>query len=430
MRYGRSFPQIKVLAGVLLLLLSLCTNTARVFALPDDQLRVYESGIPYFDLTETISSCGESGALMPAGGIIDRILQSFASRESGGNPTASAPPPGTASGKYQYIDRTWGSVTQTYYPPAHAYARAMLAPEPMQDAVAYIEYTKKFNDMGGNLFNLAVSHFYPAALGDPSLLDTSPGHNGGLTVRQYADRFVADVSGTTGLDIQLHYRDAPEFDTHLQRVGGQTTSVPTTPATSGGCSGPNTSINVQCPANLVEHPQHPGYFDMPAAPAGEYVLQPVSHPDRHHGSRELVCAIYSVALAFNQATGGASKLQIGDLNAGGHSTHKYGVAVDLSGAGEFQAASHIDDWKGTYSKEWTLVLGDLFLKTGTIKNIWWCGPGSVDDGVTSNDQALDELVAMAAGKLGPGGQIKCIDGHHDHFHIDLKDEFRKPEWTP
>src|SRR5690606_2328989 len=97
-----------------------------------------------------------------SGGSLERYLQVLASNESGGNPTA-ANPAGGAYGKYQYIQSTWQSVASTYYPPATQFATANLAPEEVQDAVAYLEYSVKFKTFNGDVFKMAVSHYYPAA---------------------------------------------------------------------------------------------------------------------------------------------------------------------------------------------------------------------------------------------------------------------------
>src|SRR5690606_21463058 len=103
---------------------------------------------------------------------------------------------------------------------------------------------------------------------------------------------------------------------------------------------------VTCPATLEPHSSKAGYFKMPEAPNGEYTIYS-SESDRY-GSKQLVCVLYSVGLAFNTAMQGKSKLRIGDLNASGHKSHNTGIAVDLSGNGELQVASHNKSWKGRY----------------------------------------------------------------------------------
>jgi hypothetical protein len=118
---------------------------------------------------------------------------------------------------------------------------------------------------------------------------------------------------------------------------------------------------------------------------------------------------------------GRSKLRIGDLNASGHKSHNIGIAVDLSGNGEIQAASHIAAWKGRYDKEATIMLGKLFADTGVLRNIWWCPP--------AGDDSIQQILSYAQTK-GLEGQIKCISGHADHFHVDIKKEFALEFWEP
>lgn len=178
--------------------------------------------------------------------------------------------------------------------------------------------------------------------------------------------------------------------------------------------------SVECPANIEAHPSQKGYFKMPDAPNGEYIIY--SSTTRRYGSRELVCTLYSVGLAYNEAMGGKSQLRFGDLNAAGHKSHRWGVAVDLSGFGQVQAASHNKSWKGTYSKEATVLLGKLFVDSGMLRNIWWCPP--------AGDSSIQEILGYAAQKGGIEGQIKCVSGHQDHFHVDIKSQYRLQEWTP
>lgn len=178
---------------------------------------------------------------------------------------------------------------------------------------------------------------------------------------------------------------------------------------------------VTCPANMEAHPTRSGYYKMPEAPNDEYTIYSIS--ERRYGSQQLVCVLYSVALAYNEAMAGQSRMRIGDLNAAGHRSHKWGVAVDLSGFGDIQAASWTKDWKGTYSKDATITLGKLFIDTGVIRNIWWCPP----DG----DDSIEQILAYADETQGGiEGQMKCISGHDDHFHVDIQSRYRLPEWEP
>lgn len=181
--------------------------------------------------------------------------------------------------------------------------------------------------------------------------------------------------------------------------------------------------DLQCPANLEPNPTQPGYFKMPgAAPNNEYTVY--SQTSKRWGSEVLICVIHTVGIAYNQAMGEDSKLRVGNLNTplGQPSkSHRWGTAVDVSAAGSIQAGSWNKPWKGVYSKEATVLLGKLFVDTGRIKNIWWCPPANDDS---------SEQIRNHAQSTGKPVNIKCISGHKDHFHVDLKDEYRLQVYSP
>lgn len=158
------------------------------------------------------------GGTQSGGDTITRFLQALAKQESNGNIKAVS---GTgAKGKYQYIDSTWTAHAAQYYPPASKYATALDAPEEYQDAVAYIEYSAKFKAFNGDLFKLAISHFYPAANDNPALLDITPPGNV-VTPREYAQQFIQKLNTGQGKEIPIKASQAPDFQTYLNKVGGQ-----------------------------------------------------------------------------------------------------------------------------------------------------------------------------------------------------------------
>lgn len=198
----------------------------------------------------------------------------------------------------------------------------------------------------------------------------------------------------------------------LDQYGGGTGSA----SGGGGCASKAGLDGVTCPANLEPHPTQAGYFKMPDAPNGEYTFDGGAGPEQRYGSQMLVCVIYSVALAYKDAYGDQSTVDIGDLNARGHKSHYKGVAVDLSADGAIAAAN---DHPG-YNTDATIALGKLFVDTGKIKNIWWCPV----------DNSADVIRAYAEEK-GTPINIKCLEGHQNHFHVDILDEFIIPgSFTP
>lgn len=153
-----------------------------------------------------------------SGDTLSRFLQALALQENGGKVTGGS----DAKGKYQYIDSTWHLAAKAYYPPGDAYANANAAPEEIQDAVVYIEYSVKMKKFNGDLFKMAVSHYYPAALNDPGAMDTVPPYPGNFnTPRQYGQQVVQKFNANAGKNIPIKASSAPEFQTYLDKVGGQ-----------------------------------------------------------------------------------------------------------------------------------------------------------------------------------------------------------------
>jgi hypothetical protein len=210
------------------ILLTIVMNPLTSFALSEQQRKAIDSGVRYFNIKA--SACNGIGIV---NGSIDRFLQVLAFQESGGDPTIQNSK-SSASGKYQYIDDTWQSRVAVYGPSGQ-YPRAYLAPETIQDAVAYIEYTQKFASLNNDLFKLAVSHYNPSALTDESKLDQVPSGGNSITPRQYADRLIQNIGSGLGSNIPLSYSEAPEFQLWLSRVGGAPADV-NTGVSVGGCT--------------------------------------------------------------------------------------------------------------------------------------------------------------------------------------------------
>ena len=160
-------------------------------------------------------TCGGAGD-----GTLDSFLKALAYGESGGNPTAENP--SGASGKYQYLTETWQSVTKDYYPPANQYPRALNAPESYQDAVTYILNALRSKQTNGDIFKMAVAHYYPLANQKPEYLDIVPQGNI-LTPRQYANQLIQYITSPKAQAIPLKYAEAPSFQQFLAKVGGSST---------------------------------------------------------------------------------------------------------------------------------------------------------------------------------------------------------------
>ncbi len=190
-----------------------------------------------------------------------------------------------------------------------------------------------------------------------------------------------------------------------------------------------TGVNgLECPDKLQENPTHPGYYKMPEAPSGEYVIYSVDA--RRYGSKELVCSIYTVALAYKDKYGNKSTVNVGDLNGGyPHASHYKGIAVDIDAHGQICAADHTHPTPGDgsglcgpYNAEATVDLGKMWIDTGILQDIWWCEkPG---DGST-------EAIRIYGEQKGKPVNIKCLSGHDNHFHVNIQEKYALPgSWTP
>jgi len=148
---------------------------------------------------------------------------------------------------------------------------------------------------------------------------------------------------------------------------------------------------------------------MPPAQNGEYEIY--SCVARRCGQRELLAVLYTVGVNWHKLHP-SSQLDIGDMNAGSpHASHKWGVAVDVVTTDGSAA-----DTSGSSAR--STELAKLFVDTNLIKNIWYC------------DSVVDSAVlAYAREKNLSLEQMYCIDGHYDHFHIDINIP-RGPEHTP
>lgn len=234
-------PKVKFFSWLVIIAFSLIQvfSFSIVQALSDEQKTIYDSGVSYFDL----KSCGGGEEVASiSGSDLENFLKALAYQESGGDPKQPGSA-GGARGKYQYIDSTW-QARFSLYGPAGDYPQANLAPEPIQDAVAYLEYAQKFKELKNDLFKLAVSHFYPAANTNPSLLDVVPPSNV-ITPREYAQKLMSSIKhGGEWESIPLKYASAPGFDKWAKRAGVDAT-------TASSSSGDGASADAQSQSGPV-----------------------------------------------------------------------------------------------------------------------------------------------------------------------------------
>lgn len=223
----------------------------------------------------------------------------------------------------------------------------------------------------------------------------------------------ATIIGTPELEQQTNARDPSK----LKFGGDGVAPIDSTSSSSssgggvGSCSGSDSVVSLngtECPPGELETIQVASttYYKLPEAPNGEYTI--ASSNARRFGSKELICAIYSVSKAYKSKYDGKSKVSVGDLNGGyPHKSHKWGVAVDIDAPGTLYAADHT---KGNYSSEATVDFGKLWVDTGILKEIWWCQP--------AGDSSIQQI-SDYANQAGKPITIKCIDGHDNHFHVNI-----------
>lgn len=223
----------------LLLTLMIMCFTNSVFAMSQKQKDLFNSGIMYFDYETGTSVCDSK--LPITNGSIDRFLQVLAFQESRGNPKAKNKV-SSASGKYQYINKTWDA-RKKQYSFAAPYATAADAPEEVQDAVAYLEYVSVFKTFNNDLFKIAVNHMRPKANTDPSELDVLVGGNK-ITARQYANMLIQNIGKGIGSNIPLKYSQVPEFAAELAKLGGAPPTINNPDEPTTGNSGVGDCANI------------------------------------------------------------------------------------------------------------------------------------------------------------------------------------------
>ncbi len=215
--------------------------------------------------------------------------------------------------------------------------------------------------------------------------------------------------------------EIPEADTTSVGGGGNTGGPG-----GGGGGGGNVQIDDAAFMARAGAPSASGYYQMPEPVNGEYVL---AHPWNSCGSAALVQLLNRTAIQWKTRYPD-STLEIWDLNADGHASHKNGVDVDI-GITNLSAAnlcSAFYDQPGSCGGGLSegqcrsIELGKMFLSTNQVQMIFY-------DDDTVNNAVM--AYARESGKtnfvvMEPWGTQACNAGHHDHFHVRLLDEYRLP----
>ena len=142
------------------------------------------------------------------------ILDTIRTLESGGDYTIRARG-ASAAGAYQYITSTWRHWADEAGVSTELYPTADTAPPHIQDRVAGVNVSAILADHDNLIEVVPVIWYYPAALGDPEIMDQVPMPSAGnvLTVREYQTRWLdtyneklAAIDGEAA-DLCRHRRD-------------------------------------------------------------------------------------------------------------------------------------------------------------------------------------------------------------------------------
>ncbi len=222
--------------------------------------------------------------------------------------------------------------------------------------------------------------------------------------------------------------DSPDL---YKTIGIYKTDLETVEALDSLYAGPSSAadntgnpVGLQCP-ELEAHPTIDGYFRMAEQSDIFYYKHP-NATERQYGSRELICALYTMSVNYNNATNQESRVRITALTEAGHITHKTGINADFSADGAFVAANGT---RAGYSTEATITLGKALVDTGVVARILWCEPGAQPGGLTGNDGSMKAIRDYATSK-GLNVSVKCIAGHYDHFHIAIDAAYAQSVWAP
>ena len=111
---------------------------------------------------------------------LDDITNIVRAGESSGNYTAlnREKKGNTASGAYQYTDRTWNGYG--------GYAKAMLAPREVQDRRFAEDVARRHQKYNGDVFKIIAEHYLPAAANNPGVWQQPYKLQSGQTVRPVA----------------------------------------------------------------------------------------------------------------------------------------------------------------------------------------------------------------------------------------------------
>ena len=185
------------------------------------------------------------------------------------------------------------------------------------------------------------------------------------------------------------------------------------------CASPSSGIVF--PPNMIC--KSDGYCQMPPSTDGSYQIYSCggTATGKRWGRKELVGVLYTVAKRWREKNPGGY-LRIGDMNAGNHLSHFWGIAVDIN-------AKTPDKWAANrgytgsslanYDQQKTIELGKLIADTGYLYTIWYNDPvvqNAVFEYAKTSESAKRYKYTTNTGG-NPG--MRYVLGHYDHFHLNI-----------
>lgn len=140
-----------------------------------------------------------SASTRAAMGDVDRILSTIRQRESGGNYMAQAPG-STASGAYQFIDKTWQNLTKKFGV-GQEFASAKMAPKEIQDAVAKAYVQDILKRAGGDVSKVPLEWYTGNLQG--TMTPEQLRANRGLTSEMYQSKWMQEFQKTSSMPAQM-----------------------------------------------------------------------------------------------------------------------------------------------------------------------------------------------------------------------------------
>lgn len=135
------------------------------------------------------SSGGWWKKIFGGGNDTNQILETIKKRESNGNYQAQNPY-SSASGAYQFIDKTWQGLTKKY-DIGTEFKSAKMAPKEIQDAVAKRYVDEILKQSGGDVSKVPLAWYTGNIKGDLGGAQIAPGHPG---VAEYQQKWMADFN--------------------------------------------------------------------------------------------------------------------------------------------------------------------------------------------------------------------------------------------